>query len=184
MPGLDIFNDDAFSVQSLTASVNNEPHRPGQIGASGMFEEDSVTTTIVSIEERDGALSLVEPSERGGPGETATGEGRRLIPFEVDHYERNDSVKADEVQNIRAFGSESEVEQVESRVMSKANRHLLDLDMTLEHQRVGAIKGLLHQNLVAFFTICTIVSELLCPLQFRSTCRVMLQRLTKFWSRK
>lgn len=142
MPGLDIFNDDAFSVQSLTASVNNEPHRPGQIGASGMFEEDSVTTTIVSIEERDGALSLVEPSERGGPGETATGEGRRLIPFEVDHYERNDSVKADEVQNIRAFGSESEVEQVESRVMSKANRHLLDLDMTLEHQRVGAIKGI------------------------------------------
>lgn len=141
MPGLDIFNDDAFSVQSLTASVNNRPYRPGQIGASGMFEEDGVTTTLISVEERDGELSLVEPSARGGPGETATGEDRRLIPFEIDHYERNDSVKADEVQNVRAFGSESEVEQVMDRVMSKTDRHLLDLDMTLEHQRVGGIKG-------------------------------------------
>ncbi|QGA57790.1 major capsid protein [Brucella sp. 2280] len=142
MPTLDIFNDDAFSVQTLTATVNNQPYRPGQIGASGMFEEEGVTTTIVSVEERDGSLSLVEPTERGGPGETATGDGRNLIPFNVDHYERNDSVKADEVQNIRAFGTENEIEQVTDRVMSKVDRHLLDLDMTLEHQRVGAIKGI------------------------------------------
>lgn len=142
MPSLDIFNDDAFSVQTLTAKVNNEPYRPGQIGASGMFEEEGVTTTIISVEERNGALSLVEPTSRGGPGETVGGEDRRLIPFEINHYERNDMVKADEVQNIRAFGTESEVEQVSDRVMSKVSRHLLDLDMTLEHQRVGAIKGI------------------------------------------
>lgn len=142
MPSLDIFNDDAFSVQTLTAKVNDEPYRPGQIGASGMFEEAGVTTTIISVEERDGALSLVEPSERGGPGEAVGGGSRGLIPFEIDHYERNDMVKADEVQNIRAFGTESDLEQVTDRVMSKVSRHLLDLDMTLEHQRIGAIKGI------------------------------------------
>lgn len=142
MPTLDIFNDDAFSVQSLTATVNNQPYRPGQIGASGIFEEDSVTTTIVSLEEQNGELNLVEPTERGGPGET-TGEGkRRLIPFEIPHYERDDAVKADEVQGIRAFGTETETEQVMDRVRSKTDRHLRDLDMTLEHQRVGAAKGI------------------------------------------
>ncbi|KAB2693879.1 major capsid protein [Brucella intermedia] len=142
MPGLDIFNDDAFSLISLTAAINNQPYRPGQIGAFGMFEEGSITTKHFTVEERDGSLSLVEPTERGGPGETATGENRRLIPFSTVHYERNDTVMADEVQGVRAFGSSDELEEIQKRVMDKVDRHLLDLDMTLEHQRVGAIKGI------------------------------------------
>lgn len=142
MATLDIFNDDAFSVQTLTAKANKRPYRPGQMSASGMFEEDSVSTTIVSIEELDGKLGLIEPSKRGGPGETIDDENRTLVPFMVDHYERNDEVLADEVQNVRAFGSDSELEQIEERVMKKADRHFSDLDMTLEYQRVGAAKGI------------------------------------------
>lgn len=142
MASLDIFNDDAFSVQELTAKVNKATYRPGQVGRAGLFEEDSVSTTIISIEEMDGKLGLIEPSKRGGPGETIDDDKRTLLPFNVDHYQRNDAVLADEVQNVRAFGSESEVEQVEGRVMSKVDRHLADLDMTLEHQRLGAVKGI------------------------------------------
>lgn len=143
MPALDIFNTEpAFSVHSLTARINQEPFRPGQVSASGIFEEDSVTTTRVSVELRQGKLSLVEPTARGGNGETVDDEDRTLVPFDVDHYEREDSVLADEVQNVRAFGSETEVEQIEDRVVRKGARHLRDLDMTLEHQRVGAIKGI------------------------------------------
>ncbi|WP_057466109.1 major capsid protein [Pseudovibrio sp. POLY-S9] len=142
MPGLDIFNDDAFSVQSLTATVNQMPYRPRQISKSGLFEEDSVTTTLVSVELKDGKLGLIEPSARGGPGETTSDEDRKLVPFQVDHYQRDDAVRADEVQNVPAFGSENEVEQVLDRVKSKLDRHLDDCDMTIEHQRVGAIKGL------------------------------------------
>lgn len=142
MASLDIFNDDAFSVQTLTAKVNKATYRPGQIGASGLFEEDSVATTIISVEEKDGKLGLIEPSKRGGPGETIDDEKRNLIPFMVDHYQRDDAVMADEIQNVRAFGTEGELEQVENRVMQKADRHLADLDMTLEHQRIGAVKGI------------------------------------------
>lgn len=142
MPDLNIFEDDAFSLQSMTASINNEPYRPGQVGALDLFEEDSVTTTTVSIEQRDGALSLVEPSERGGPGETVKGDSRSIVPVRVPHYERNDAMMADEVQNVRAFGSETELEQVQDRVDRKLFRHGRDLTMTLEHQRIGALKGI------------------------------------------
>lgn len=141
MPSMDIFNDDAFSVVSLTAAINKEKYRPGQIGATGIFTEDGVTTTVVYIEDRDGILGLVEPSQRGGPGETTSDENRRLVPFAVPHYQRDDAVLADEVQNVRAFGSESETETVENRVNRKLARHGQDLMMTLEHQRIGAIKG-------------------------------------------
>lgn len=142
MPTLDIFNDDAFSLTSLTARVNTEiGYVPGQIGASGLFEEDGVTTLSVMVESKDGNLQLVEPTPRGGPGENVAKGRRELRPFVVPHYERNDAVMADEVQGVRAFGTETEVETVQGVVDTKLARHFRDLDMTLEFSRVGCIKG-------------------------------------------
>ncbi|WP_323011114.1 major capsid protein [Paracoccus sp. (in: a-proteobacteria)] len=141
MPRTNIWDGDGFSLESLTAAVNSTPYRPGQVSAAGLFNEDSVTTTTVSIELRDGRLALVEPTLRGGPGETSDDESRELVPFVVDHYQRDDFIKADEVQNVRAFGTESQLETLQERIERKAQRHGADLTMTLEHQRVGAIKG-------------------------------------------
>lgn len=142
MAGNDIWDGDGFTIQSLTAAINKEPYRPGQISASGLFEEDGVNTTRISIEERNGKLALVEPTPRGGPGETTGDDDRNLVPFDIDHYERDDAVLADEVQNVRAFGTEDQLELLEDRVTNKGKKHARDLTMTLEHQRVGAIKGI------------------------------------------
>ena len=141
-PEINVWDGDGFTLESLTAAINNMPYRPGQIGKLGLFDEDGVTTTMVSIEERNGKLSLVEPSPRGGPGETTDDEDRNKIPFEVDHYERDDFVKADEVQNVREFGTQDALETLQGRIERRGQRHAQDLAMTLEHQRVGAIKGI------------------------------------------
>lgn len=138
----DIWDGDGFTVESLTAAINNVPYRPGQVSASGIFEEDGVTTTRISIEQRDGKLSLVEPTKRGGPGETTGDDDRSLVPFDIDHFQRDDSVLADEVQNIREFGTTDQLETIEGRVVKKGARHARDLTMTLEHLRVGALKGI------------------------------------------
>lgn len=143
MTTVNAHSGDPFSLESMTAAVNMQHYRPGQISKAGLFEEDSVTTTTVSVEMRDGQLSLVEPSARGGPGETTGDDTRDKIPFTVPHYERNDSILAEESQGVRAFGSENAAEQVEDRVNRKAARHAQDLTMTLEHQRVGALKGII-----------------------------------------
>ncbi len=144
MPTLDIFNDDAFSLSSLTARVNTElGYVPGQVGSSGLFEEDGVSTLTVMIEERDGNLSLIEPSERGGPGETVGNEKDKLRSFVIPHIQRDDSVMADEVQGRRAFGTENDVETVQSVLDRKMSRHYRAIDMTVEHFRVGALKGLI-----------------------------------------
>lgn len=138
---VDIWDGEGFTIESLTAAINNEPYRPGQISALGIFEEDGVSTTRISIEMRDGKLSLVEPSARGGPGETTGDDDRSRIPFDIDHYQRDDSVLADEVQNVRAFGTSDTLETIQDRVERKGKRHAQDLTMTLEYQRIGAIKG-------------------------------------------
>lgn len=142
MPAPNVHDADPFSLESLTAAINAVPYRPGQVSASGIFQEDSVSTTLISIEQRDGKLGLVEPSQRGGPGETVDDESRKKSPIAVPHYQRNDSVLADEVQNVREFGTEASLETVVGRVNRKAQRHAQDLTMTLEHQRVGALKGI------------------------------------------
>lgn len=147
MPGiltLDIFNNDAFSLAALTARFNGETamYVPGQLGKLGLFEEDGVSTLTVMIEERDGSLSLIEPSKRGGPGETVGTNRDKLRSFVIPHLQRDDSVMADEVQGRRAFGTDKDVETVLGVVDRKVNRHLRDLDATLEYHRVGATKGI------------------------------------------
>lgn len=146
MPAPNIHGGDPFSLESLTAAINNQPYRPGQVSASGLFEEDSVTTVNISIEYKDGKLGLVNTSERGGSGDTTDDEKRRKVPFLIDHYQRDDDIFADEVQGVRAFGSENEAEILEERVNSRAGRHAADLTMTLEHQRVGALKGIVTEK--------------------------------------
>lgn len=143
MPTLDVFNSDAFSLQSMTAAINQLPEVPTLVGSLGVFEEAGVTTTSISVEKRDEALTLVERSGRGGVGEVVDGEDRNIRDFRIPHYQRNDAVLADEVQNVRAFGTESTLETVQDRVNWKMSRHTRSFDLTLEHQRLGALSGII-----------------------------------------
>ncbi|WPZ23113.1 major capsid protein [Sulfitobacter faviae] len=137
------FNDPQFSVIALTAALNNQPFVPGQIGDLGIFEEDGVNVTTVEVEEENGVLDLIEPTPRGAPGVTIGDSERNKIPFNMDHFEINDAVYADEVQGVRALGSDDALETIQSRIDSKQERHARAMDNTLEHYRVGAIKGLI-----------------------------------------
>ena len=40
MADIAIFDDEAFSVDSLTAALNDQPYLPGRISALGLFREE------------------------------------------------------------------------------------------------------------------------------------------------
>lgn len=141
MATLDIFNDDAFSVTSLTDAINDTLYVPQRISQLGYFQEDGVSTTTWAIERRGSQLNLIPNTPRGGvPGALRVSKGR-LIPLAFTHLAEWATVMADTVQNVRAFGTESEVETVQNIV----NEHLAlgrqNIDVTMEWQRMGAIKG-------------------------------------------
>lgn len=142
MPMLDIFNDDAFSVVSLTDSINKLKFVPGRLGQLGLFQESGVTTTTVAIEERDGVLKLIAPTARGGPGTTLDKALRSARPFLVPHFEINDAVYAEEVQNVRAWGSQTELDTVLGKVGERLTTHTQSMEATIEYARIGAIKGI------------------------------------------
>lgn len=143
---LDVFNSDAFSIVNLTAGINKVPFVPGQVSRAGIFEEDGVTTTHIAIEELDAKLAMVAPTARGGPGEVVANDKRKLYSFLVPHFERDDTVMADEVLGVREFTENAQqgmtMKTVQSKLEEKMRRHARDFDTTLEHLRVGAIKGI------------------------------------------
>ncbi|MGN7613039.1 major capsid protein [Magnetococcales bacterium HHB-1] len=141
MPGLDIFNNSTFSMVSLTDAINKVPYVPGRIGKLGIFHEQGVSTTSVMIEEREGSLNLIETTARGAPAIQNTTNRRKSRSLVVPHIALEDTLQADEVQNIRAFGSESALEGVQAAVNNRLTEMANKLDATLEHLRAGAVKG-------------------------------------------
>ncbi|TCN30332.1 major capsid protein [Sinorhizobium americanum] len=139
---LDIFKDDAFGVVELTGTINKLQFVPGRLGQMGIFTERGVRTTSIAIEEKGGVLALVAPSARGGPGSTLDKVKRKIRSIAVPHYEINDAVMAEEVQGVRAFGSENELETVMGKVAERMGDHTVSFAATQEYARVGAYKGI------------------------------------------
>lgn len=142
MPMLDVFAQNPFSVLSLTDAINKQPFIPGRAGQVIPWAEQGVPTTSITLEEVAGTLQLINPSARGAPGDSFAKDKRTARLLAIPHYQVDDAIYADEVQGVRAFGSESDVQTVVNMVQARQQQHVqLKLDPTLEYQRIGAIKG-------------------------------------------
>ncbi|MDP3720771.1 MAG: major capsid protein [Acidobacteriota bacterium] len=139
---INIFNNDAFTLMSLTAAINKMPHKPGRIGSLGLFQSEGITTDVAVIEELDGSIALVQTSQPGAPAATVGGDKRKVRSFVVPHLKKESTILPQHVQGVRAFGSENATEGVQAVVAQRQAKLKGDLDVTLERHRVGAIKGL------------------------------------------
>jgi hypothetical protein len=141
MPMLDIFNNEAFSTLELTNAINVVPNQFGRIGEIGLFAPKSTRTTSVAVEFNNGVLNLIPAGTRGGPANLNKTGKRQLKNFNIPHFPLEDQIKAEDVQNIRAFGSENELEQVQDvvndRLIEMSRKH----DITREWLRAGALRG-------------------------------------------
>jgi len=141
MPSLDIFNDDAFSMVSLTKAINTGDHLPQRLAELGLFSEEGITTTSAMIEQKGETLSLVPAGTRGSPANATAGDKAKLIPFPTVHLPDRATILADTVQNLRAFGSETDAETVQTVVNGRLAKMRRKIDATIEYHRMGAIKG-------------------------------------------
>lgn len=141
MADIAIFEDDAFSVSSLTAAINEQEYLPGRISSLGLFREEGISTLTVQIEKDGDTLALVPSGERGTSGLVVGAAKRQLIPFNTVHLPERFTIKADEIQGIRAFGTRSELQAVQDVVNKRLAKARRQLDATHEFQRMGALNG-------------------------------------------
>jgi hypothetical protein len=139
---LDVFNSAPFSVIALTDAINKLKFIPGRLGEMGLFSDHRVSTTAIAIEEKDGILSLIEPTPRGGPGKTLDKAKRTLRYLGVPHFEVDDAIMAEEVQGVRAWGTEDQLESVMAKVDERMMTLGQSMEATQEYSRIGAVKGI------------------------------------------
>jgi len=143
MASLDVFKADGFSMEELTAAVNRRDFLPQRTLELGLFDPVRVRTTTISIERKAGVLTLVQTTPRGGPGETRGRNRRELITVAISRIALDDQIMADEVEGIRAFGSQSELMQIQQLVNDRAGELRRDIEFTHENHRVTALNGVM-----------------------------------------
>lgn len=141
MATLDVFRNSAFSTRELSAAINIIPNQWGRIGELGLFDDRSIRTPAFQIENKNGVLVLIQSSERGGPLPGADAGKREMRDFRTRRFGQERRITAEDVDGIRAFGTESELKQVQVEV----NDRLIDMrgsiDITREYLRAGALRG-------------------------------------------
>lgn len=137
----DIFENSAFSLSSLTESLVHAEHKPTLLTDLNVFQPKPIATTTIQVEEKDGALSLIEFSERGAPIGDKADSKRKLRNFNTYRIAKGATITAAEVQNIRAFGTESELLTAQ-KLIAEINQGLVDdVDLTKEFHRLAAVQG-------------------------------------------
>jgi len=140
---LNPFEHDAFNMASLTKAINILPNNYGRLRELDLMPEKGVRTRAVIVEERNGVLTLLPTMPVGSPGTVGSRGKRNVRSFTIPHIPHDNVIMPDEYEGIRAFGSETELEVlskiVNDHLQTMRNKHAI----TLEHLRVGALKGII-----------------------------------------
>ncbi|TPW26027.1 major capsid protein [Pararhizobium mangrovi] len=143
MASMDVFKSSAFSMISLTGAIQKVDYVPQMLGQMGIFEPMPVRTTKLFVDRRDGMLALIPSTPTGAPPVELEKDLRDAVALQTTRLAKGFTLYAEEIQNIRAFGSETEFMQVQAEYLRRMQRVRTDMELTHEYHRLGALKGLL-----------------------------------------
>lgn len=135
------FDPDAFSLQSLTAAINNAAFTPTQIGAMGIYEEMGQPNLAALIDEINETIGLVAVKPRNSSGQVVTTDKGKVYDFSIPHLPQRGTIMADSVQGVRELGTEGNARTVQSVVNALLLKLRRQNDYTIEYHRLSALTG-------------------------------------------
>ncbi|TIR24064.1 MAG: major capsid protein [Mesorhizobium sp.] len=137
---LDIFDQDAFSVTTMSDAMREVKYVPGFISRLGLFSSTSIDTLDIAIEkDAEQNVFIVPSSPRGGPGKTFGKNRRSMRKLSVPHFQVDDAIYADEVQSVRAFGEERAVETFQGRIAKRGAEVRQSFALTEEYHKLCVV---------------------------------------------
>jgi hypothetical protein len=133
---------DVFTVSELCAAINVVPNKYGRVQDLGLFPAKGSSTTKVSVEEKNGVLSLLTSQPQSAPAQPGTQGKRKMRTFNIPRFVHDDDISPEDIQNLRAFGSDviaSMEEMVNEKLATMRSKH----DITLEWLRCSALAGVI-----------------------------------------
>ncbi|MDQ4421465.1 major capsid protein [Sphingobium sp. DEHP117] len=140
---MDVFKQDAFSAISLTEAVRKSQTIPGLIGSLGIFTPKPVRTRTVAVEVKGNTLNIIQTSEPGAPRTRRANNKADIRDLRVRRIEESSTITAEQLQGIRAFGSETELKTLQTEVAERQQDCIDDMSATVERLRLSCINGVL-----------------------------------------
>jgi Phage major capsid protein E len=139
---LDVFNTDAFTAISLSAAVDKIDYLPNFLDSlPGLFEDDSVRTEEIWIEERSTGAVVLQTTPRGTPPRSGGADIRLARSFKTVRIADSSRVWASELQNIRAFGTADQLQSLQIEVQRRQQKIKRNLALTWENLKLGCVQG-------------------------------------------
>lgn len=135
------FSGTGYDLSAMTAAVNKLPNLYNRTAA--IFTPEGITTTTLLVEQKDGTLNIIASRPRGAAPDKNKADKRTLRSFVIPHIPIEDVLLPEDYQNVRAFGSENELETSANIMANKLQRMKNAIDQTREHLRIGALKGII-----------------------------------------
>ena len=132
----------AFTQTEIAAAINIVPNTYGRLQALGLMPVRGVTTRDVAIEEQNGSLVMIPTDLVGSPGNVGKVGKRVVRTFRVPKLTQDDHATPAEVDGIRAFGGDARA-SLAALLSTKLQTTRAKHDITLEHLRMGALKGII-----------------------------------------
>lgn len=138
---MDAFNNRAFSMVSLTAAVDKVDYVPNLLGSLNIFEPEPVYTRTVAVERKAQGLALIPTSPLGAPPRETNRDGRTIQDLRTTRLVDSFTMYAYEIEGIRAFGTESEFESLQTEYANRMAKVRGNMELTHEFHRLGALQG-------------------------------------------
>ena len=140
---LNPFALDAFNMVALTKSINILPNNYGRVREMNLMPFKGQRVRSIIVEEKNGVLNLLPTMPPGSPGTVGKVGKRTVRSFTVPHIPHDDSILPEAYEGVRSFGQENELvavsQVVNDKLQTMRNKHAI----TLEHLRMGALKGVI-----------------------------------------
>lgn len=144
---MDVFKDNiadggAFDMVEMTTAIQDRPTVPNFLGLLGIFTPRPIRTEKASVEKRGQKLKLIGATDRGSPRPRRERDRRNIRDFATPRIAETDSLRASEIQSVRAFGTEDELVAMADELAFRQAGLADDHELTMEYHRLGAIDGL------------------------------------------
>lgn len=140
---VDVLNDDAFSMASMSEAINEAESPPDHLESMGIFRPEPIRTETVMIEKQSEKLSLVQTSERGMPVEQRAKGSRDIRHLSTTRIAKGDTIRASELAFVRGLGETDAIQAVQEEFARRMGLVRDDMRLTKENMRLGAMQGLL-----------------------------------------
>lgn len=130
----------AFQLVDRTDDLILIPQNPTLMNESGMWQEEFLSTNVVTFEEQNGSLSIVKDAVPGSKPQTMSNVVRKLHSYTMSHHPLVDALYPKDIAGITRPGSKAtQLDTKDAALMRKMERVRKSYDRTVNLARFKTI---------------------------------------------